>query len=199
MRPDFSTYSDTELLTILTGADLSLSQDAYRIIVDRYSDQMLETCYSVLQNKDSAKDCVQNVLLRIWQNRAGYYIENLSAYLNQAARMECLQLLRNSKQVESLNERFTSIQAQLQASDPLRYKELKALLDKVLASLPEDQRKIFLMSREQQMTYKEIADELKISVKTVEKKMTRSLRYIRTNLNSFDALPMVVLLSLLKS
>jgi RNA polymerase sigma-70 factor (family 1) len=196
MRPDFKTYSDTELVRVLTGLSLPDSQQAYRVIVERYSGQMLDTCYSVLQDKVLGKDCVQNVLLRIWQNRLNYKIANLPAYLHHAVRMECLQALRNIENTESLDERFESIESRLQANDPLRYKELRSLLDKVLATLPEDQRRIFLMSREQEMTYKEIAGELGISIKTVEKKMTNSLRFIKTHLNTSDNLATAVLFCL---
>lgn len=197
MRPDFSTYPDHQLLGFLTGDDLHISQQAYEEIVNRYSGQMLEASYSVLQNKDSSKDCVQNVLLRIWQNRLQYKIENLPAYLNRSVRIECLQSLRSAKPVESLDERFVSITSRLQACDPLRYKELQALLDKVLASLPDVERNIFLLSRDHEMTYKEIAASLGISVKTVEKKMTNSLRHIRTHLNPSDNLATITLLSIL--
>lgn len=197
MRSDFNIYPDHELLQVLTGPDLYECQQAYRVIVERYSGQMLDTCYAVLQDKVSGKDCVQNVLLRIWQNRGKYQIENLPAYLNQAVRMECFQALRNAEHLESLDERFVSIETRLQASDPLRFKELQSLLNKVLAALPEDQRRIFLMSREQQMTYKEIAGEMGISIKTVEKKMTNSLRLIRSHLNTSDSLATTALFFLL--
>jgi RNA polymerase sigma-70 factor (family 1) len=196
MRPDYNTYSDQELLKALAGNDQPLSKEAFRIITGRYSDQMLMTCYPILQNNDAAKDCVQNVLLRIWQNRHLYHIDNLPAYLHRAVRMECLQALRNTKHVESLDERFASIKTRLRACDPLRYKELMALMNKVLSALPEDDRKIFLLSREQDMTYKEIADKLGISVKTVEKKMTNSLRHLRTHLNPNDSLGLITAFAL---
>lgn len=196
MKPGYLTYLDLDLLNLIRGHELSSSQEAYRVIVHRYSEKMLESAMRVLQNKSLAKDCVQNVLLRVWENRLNYRIENLPAYLNQAVRIECLRQLQSTRQVQSLNERFESIGGNMEASQPLRYKEMKALLDKVLAALPEDQRKIFLMNREEEKTYKQIAEELQISVKTVEKKMTSSLRHIRTHLNPSDSLAMIVLLFL---
>jgi DNA-directed RNA polymerase specialized sigma subunit, sigma24 homolog len=69
-----------------------------------------------------------------------------------------------------------------QREDKLEIADLKKHLSVLIAQLPERQQEIFRMSREQHMTYKQIAEQLSISEKTVEYHMTAALRYLRKNL-----------------
>ena len=66
--------------------------------------------------------------------------------------------------------------------DTLQYKELKNHLHNLIATLPEDQRLIFTLHREEGLTYQQIADRLDISIKTVEKKMSLALKHLRLGL-----------------
>lgn len=65
----------------------------------------------------------------------------------------------------------------------MQYAELKAKYERALADLPEKQRTVFLMSRMEDMSYKEIADNLQLSVKAVEKRMSQALATLKTRMN----------------
>ncbi len=178
--PDFSTYNDLELLRLLAKSE----ESALREIMRRYSDSLFARAYNFLGSVESAKDCVQEVFLSLWKNRETAVIENLHHYLHQAARFQAFQALRASKASVDLEKRLADLTLAVVQDDNLAYKELKKLLQDCLAELPEDMRNIFLLHREEALSYREIAEKLNISVKTVEKKMSGSLRYLRERIVS---------------
>lgn len=173
-----SDLNDQELLVLLKNKD----ENALSVIIDRYWESLFTKANNFLRNPDVAKDCVQDVFISIWKQQAEN-IENLDHYLHQAVRFRALRAIRNQKSNEELEKRLISFHQDILSSESLEYKELKNAIYKLINALPEDQRIIFLLNREEGLTYKEIAARLNISVKTVEKKMSRSIKTLRTGLD----------------
>jgi RNA polymerase sigma-70 factor (ECF subfamily) len=192
MASDYKTYADTELVRLMAEGE----EPALRELFDRYWSSLFRRANNFLDNEDAAKDCVQEVFIWLWLHRDTLDIGNMEHYLHQATRFQAFKALREQKAAGNFESRLIQFTETIMASDVLEFKELKAFLDSLIDSLPEDQRLIFRLHREESLTYKEIAERLNISVKTVEKKMSMSLRYLRAH--SGDAFILLYMVSLLR-
>ncbi|MBC9931207.1 RNA polymerase sigma-70 factor [Chitinophaga qingshengii] len=183
--PDYSTYTDEQLWYRITLDD----QDAFTAVYNRYWKVLYLRARNMLSDSDLAQDIVQEVFISLWHRRQEVEVQHLKAYLFQAVRFQELKALRNLKSDANFYERLAHISKDLLLHEPMAFKELDSVLQRVLATFPEDQRTIFSMSRDEGLTYREIADRMEISIKTVEKKISRALRAIRKGMdNAFPVL-----------
>lgn len=177
---DYNTYTDDQLWSQIALDD----QDAFTAVYNRYWKVLYVRARNMLSDSDLAQDIVQEVFISLWHRRQEVEVVHLKAYLFQAVRFQELKALRNLKSDTNFYERLAHISKDLLQHEPLAFKELDSVLQRVLATFPEDQRAIFSMSRDEGLTYREIADRMEISVKTVEKKISQALRAIRKGMDS---------------
>ncbi|MDI3321249.1 RNA polymerase sigma factor [Pinibacter soli] len=192
----YSALTDQQLLAFLREAN----KDAFAEIYNRYWNSLYWSAYNIIKNESVAQDAVQEVFIALWQRNTEADIQALNAYLHQAVRFQILKAIKKQKADEQFYSRLVNITANIVYENPLLFKEQESLLKDILDTLPEDCRLIFQMSREEQMTYKQIALQLNISEKTVEKKMTLCLKHFRQVLqeNKHILLMMVLVISLAK-
>lgn len=191
MPPDLSKYQDAQLLQLLADD----SEPALKELYERYWESLFTKAFNFLQRPDAAKDCVQEVFIWLWDHRRSVSIANVNSYLHQATRFQALKALREEKAAAGFEDRLARITEHILHSNDLEFKELKTWLEKLVNALPEDQRTIFKLHREEALTYNQIAGRLGISVKTVEKKMSQALRHLRAHTD--DTLIFLVLFSAL--
>ncbi|KQC02502.1 RNA polymerase sigma factor [Pedobacter sp. Hv1] len=170
---------DVELISMIKDGDRA----AFNKIYNRYWKLLYDSAYKIFQDEDIISDILQEVFISLWQRRDIVEIQNLKAYLYQAVRFATLKAIRTQKTDRKLYDRLAEITTEIFTEDPLIFKEQQYLIQHLLDKLPADCQEIFIMSREESLTYKQIAEVLQISIKTVEKKMTRSLKLIRGGLN----------------
>lgn len=130
------------------------------------------------EQTDDAEDVVQQVFTEVWEkNQKGVVIENLKAYLYRAVRNRSLSAAAQtpvSVAADTLPEvEDTSEEEAVQAAE--RHARMWDAIDR----LPTERRKIFLLNKRDGLKYKEIAEELRISVKTVENQMGKALKALR--------------------
>lgn len=192
----YSALNDQQLLALLKEAN----KDAFAEIYNRYWNNLYWSAYNIIKNESVAQDAVQEVFIALWQRNAEADIQTLNAYLHQAVRFQILKAIKKQKADEQFYSRLVNITANIVYENPLLFKEQESLLKDILDTLPEDCKLIFHMSREEQMTYKQIALQLNISEKTVEKKMTLCLKHFRQVLqeNKHILMMMVLVISLTK-
>jgi RNA polymerase sigma-70 factor (ECF subfamily) len=187
-----SSHTDNELLQLLhTGDDTAFAE-----IYNRYWKLLYTSAHNVLQVKAAAQDAVQEVFVSLWKRRDQVTIDNLSSYLYQAVRFQVFKAIRAEKTDLSFVHRLSLISKDILTEDPLLFKELEALYQQVVRSLPQDEQEIFSLHRDAGLTYKQIAEEKNISVKTVEKKMSHALKEIRYGMD--DALAIIAIVYLLQ-
>lgn len=155
--------------------------------------------FTILKNEAVAEETVQNVFYKVWEKRVPDTIQtSLKAYLYKAVYHESLNHLKHQKIKAQYHlhvmHRFTTHTEQA-ASRKVMVKELEERLRHALNALPRQCRTIFQMSRFEGLKYQEIADELGISVKTVENQMGKALKQLRLKL--IDYLPVFILASFL--
>ena len=136
---------------------------------------------------DVVKDLVQDVFFNVWERRRALDAQqSIQAYLYKAVRNEALKHLnrqRVRKQQGKPQQELRERSLQGSPEQALWNKELEAEAQKALDALPERRRRIFMLSREHDLTYAEIADLLDISIKTVETQMGRALGFLEKRLD----------------
>lgn len=154
---------------------------AFEALYRRYSPMMYKAAYAVLNDRQASSDLVQEIFIWLWEKRLNLSIETIQPYLRTAVKFKVANLIRSGKIrdnfFEELARRNTSTENN--TGELIEVKHMKMVIQQAIDSLPPQSRKIFLLRREQQYTNKEIAAQLGITVKAVEKQMTISLRLIR--------------------
>jgi RNA polymerase sigma-70 factor (ECF subfamily) len=155
--------------------------------------------YTILKDEAVAEEMVQNVFYKIWEKTEQLKITgSVSAYLYRAVHNESLNYLKHLK-VRSVYQSHTLWQMKGEsdnASKRVLMKELERKLYEALNELPEQCRLVFQLSRFEELRYREIAEKLGISIKTVENQVSKALKILRMKLADF--IPVLVL-SLLQS
>ena len=155
---------------------------------------------TIVTDGDAAEDIVQQTFMKLWERRDTMHeIDSLPAYLYRSVYNASLNYLKHVK-VKAAYQQYATHQMnadaqQNTASSPAAVKELEGRIDAALKDLPEQCRTIFQMSRFEELKYREIADRLGLSVKTIEAQMGKALRILRMKL--VDYLPAALLLLLL--
>src|ERR1700754_108679 len=150
---------------------------------------------TIMRDPMPAEEIVQNIFLKLWEKKEEITIkENISVYLYRAVHNESLNYLRHRK-VRSAYQSYAMRQhkqtEQEKPAEKVVMKELEKKLEVALHELPEQCRTIFQMSRFEDLKYREIADRLGLSVKTIENQMGKALKLLRLKL--VDFLPTILL------
>lgn len=158
-------------------------ENAFRNIFDLYFVPLCRYANLYVPYPQEAEDIVMDLFIYIWESREHLTVQlSIKAYLFQSVRNRMLNHLRNKPERLSI-EQLPSEPAEL-FETTLEMDELYNLVVDAVSSLPEKCREVFLLSREQQLTNKEIAEELGVTVKTVEAQITKALRNIKKQLGS---------------
>jgi len=170
------------------------SGGAFEIIFRQYYEGLCRYAALWIRDPDDCEEIVQNVFVRLWEKREQLSIDSsLKAYLYKSVYHAALNMIRHN-QVKATYAHMKEQQEQhseLQSAQSL--KALEQRIEKALETLPEQCRLIFSMSRFQELKYREIAEVLNISVKTVENQMGKALRLMRHNLADFlSLLPIII-------
>lgn len=142
-----------------------------------------------LQDKDKSEEIVQDIFYGIWKKRNTLNIKvSFKSYLYKAVQNNCLQLIQHHA-VEDKYKQYVKNEVSHFQSDPIKemeIKEMNKVVESTLNSLPERCKQIFSMSRFEGLKYKEIAEQLEISQKTVEANMGKALQAFRKSLGRYS-------------
>jgi len=186
-------YSETTLTRPLFS-DEAAFEGAFR----EYYSTLHRVVYRILRNSDSSEDVVQDMFVKLWNKRGSISINgSMKAYLCQSALNAAYDHLRKYKR-ELKKEDSSAIPERggNQTEEYIAGKEAEDRIAEALEKLPPACRNVFLLSREEELSYKEIADALGISVKTVENQMGKALKILREELKPYlaDLLKIIILL-----
>ena len=177
-RHERSQTSDEVLLAMLR----SEQEWALKEIFDRYHMRLFRIAAGVLNNDEQAKDFVQDVFIDLWDRRHTSNIQVLSHYLSRAIKFQVLNHLRNGKLRDHHLKQAQKVQFVNQTEDMLNFQECEIQLQNAISLLPPRCREVFLLSRYQCMSHKDISVHLKISPKTVEVQIGKALSILRAKL-----------------
>lgn len=161
--------------------------DSYEILFKLYYAKFVNFADAIIKDRNSAKDIVQEAFIKIWANRAGLDENlNLQNYIYVIVKRLILNYLRDHKPSESLE---ASVADKMQCTSLggqdliVIANETRSRMQDIISKMPAQRRTVFVMSRSQGMTNKQIAEALQISVKTVERHMTLALAELRENIS----------------
>jgi|SRR5665648_906609 len=190
--------SDLELVNRIKSND----ENAFKIVFREYYSRLYYFILEFVSLEDIAENIVQDTFFTLWNKRKELKDDsNLSAYLFTVARNNCLYKLRdqrykkrlfdsNSFDINEL-EMYSEVLNSMDSS-AFTFKEIDRIIEQTLAELPPQCKRVFILSRFEERKNKEIAEELNISVKVVEKHITKGLKKFKTSLK--DYLPFVAYL-----
>jgi len=186
---------DTEALQKIYAGDVK----AFESVFEYYYQQLCSFTLKYLKDPDDAEEVVQDTFVKFWNKRKEINItSSLKSYLYQSVKNASLNRIQHLKVVRDHEESHVKPTSAYQSSDPLVEMELQEKINSSLEQLPPERKKIFLMSRNEGLKYKEIAEKLNISIKTVENQMGKALKFMRTELAEFMSVGLLMLTEIIK-
>ncbi len=174
-------HSDYELVEKLQKGDI----EAFDQIFRKYGDRLFGFALKYLKSKEYTEELVQDVFLKIWENRANLKKEfSLKSYLFTITYHNLCGLFRKKQiQVKFQNEIGFKENLSVNLEDQLEYKSTLEQIEKLIDKLPEKQKVIFIKSRKEGKSTREIADEMNLAPGTVDNQISATIKFLRKNLS----------------
>ena len=157
-------------------------KDAFQELFERYAPRIYSFSLSYLKNKNDAEELVQNVFLKIWEKRTLLDTnQNLKAFIFKVAVNTIYDFIRR-KNIEHAFEDYARLNYNANENytwHTVIFEEMKQNLFDLVSQLPEQQQKIFQLSKFDGLTNDEIAKKLKLSKRTVENHLYRALAFLK--------------------
>lgn len=185
------TGSDSQILEAIKRDD----NGAYEMVFREYYRPMTAYAFRFLNNLPESENIVQEVFLRLWQKRREIMItSSLQNYLFRSVKNQCINNIEHDKIKTGYQDMVINHETnRVEYSEFFLEFGLKKRIETAIAALPEKRQEIFRLAREDGLKYREIADRLEISVKTVETQMTLALKQLRESLKEYKNLVMFFL------
>lgn len=188
---------DSDLIDLIKQG----SEAAFEKVFRQYFKGLHAYAYTFMKDDEQAEEIVQNVFFRVWEKRGGLKTDgSVKAYLYRAVHNESLNYLKHQKTRAAFQVHYNEAAEPLagNASEKVLTAELGQHIQKALDELPQQCRTIFQMSRFEHLKYQQIADQLNLSIKTVENQMGKALKILRLKLAEFLPLVLFFLTGLFK-
>lgn len=174
-------HNDNNILERLRNDD----RQALELLFKTHYAPLCRFAKNILKDKDQAEDMVQEVFLKIWDKRNELKVSSsLKAYLFMAVKNHCLNTLKLNERKNWLDEDMENdtLLSNNEVESKLNAKQLNEKIQQAIELLPEKCKLTFQLSRHEEMSYKEIAELMNVSVKTVENQMCKALSFLRKNI-----------------
>ena len=159
-----------------------MTKDQFNSCFNKFFDPIRSFIYFRCGDQEVATDIAQDSFMKIWEKNLEYNENQIKGLLYKISKELWISQYRKLDSARKFELNLTYEDERTTPEDLLEYDELRVKYEEVLSILPENQREVFLMSRMEDLTYKEIADRLDISVKAIEKRMSLALRTLRKEL-----------------
>ena len=185
----FDSYSDESLASLLHLGEMR----AFEAIYKRYWRRLFIAAYQRIGSHESCEELVQDIFTGLWNNRGKVQIQCLQVYLHTAVRYRVIDFIhREMIRKAAMGQREPVISDNCTEEDVL-LDDLNGALQKEISKLPTRCQLVFKLSRENNLSIKQVAHELGISEKTVENQLTKALKLLRMNLRHFTFLLLIIL------
>ncbi|RAW03441.1 RNA polymerase sigma-70 factor [Pseudochryseolinea flava] len=183
--------TDQQYLSALKTGDIT----AFEMLFRNYYQPLCNYAYTFVQDRDEAEEIVQATFMSVWEKRDALEIRTaVRPYLYAMVRNACLNVIKHEKikQVHAAGEIAFAERSVESVTRTVMAAELEDKIQEALLKLPEQCRLVFKLSRFEELKYAEIAEQLNISIKTVENQMGKALKIMRDQLSEY--LPMLIIL-----
>lgn len=160
---------------------------AYEALFRAYYKPLIIYSERIVNDHDDANEVVQDIFMKLWEKRKTLEIRSsVSSYLYRAVYNNSLQLLKRKKlELKYKQYKLHHKDNSVNPSNEMIATELNHKIGLLFEQLPENCRIIFKLNRYDGMKYREVAEHLSISIKTVEANMTKALKYFREHLSEY--------------
>ena len=159
-----------------------INKAEFKQLYDKYFDTIRTFIFYRCGNVDLASDLAQDVFMKVWEKHEQLNNHNLKSLLYKMANDLVISNYRKDAIRSDFAQSMTDPSDHRTPEEEIIFEELATAYAQALEKIPETQRTVFLMSRNDEMKYHEIAECLGISVKAVEKRMSAALMYLRAKL-----------------
>ena len=180
-------YEDKELILQIRNND---SERAFRALFDRHYERMYRAALYFVQNEDLAKEVTLDVLASIWEKRKTMIIpDDFRHYSFVMVRNAAINIIKKESALEG-NVPITNVSSvdagfSISPEELLEQSELFETYERLVSELPERCREVYMMVKEDGRSYADVAQELNISVKTVDAQLQKALSFLRQNLSHY--------------
>jgi len=167
---------------VLLIKSLSLGKEnAYSLLVDEYHQKLFLYAYKLSNNYALSEDMVQNVFLKIWEQRKKLKInESLENYLYKIVYNDFVNYYKKRKSLSTLEEFYMKkVTDIIDEERNATLENKKSIVKREISKLPPKCKEVFLLSKREGLTNKEISEYLNISIKTVENQITKAFHILR--------------------
>ncbi|OQP44433.1 hypothetical protein A4H97_08615 [Niastella yeongjuensis] len=185
MTADYCNLTDTELFLLLKQDDVRAFDEMY----ERYFILLLNAAFKRLQSKEDALEIVQDLFVQLYFKRKKIETHNLGGYLHMMLRNKIIDRFREQLVRKKHIYRLQLQKPETSAEAPennLDVKQLEQKIYTVIDRLPDKCREVFLLSRFDNLSHQAIAEQLNISVSTVEKHIVKALKIVRKHVGHFE-------------
>lgn len=175
---------DSDLVTAVRASD----EAAFKSLYYRYYQTMFDFLWRRTRDYEASKDLAQELFIRLWKHRENLDTkQSLRAYLYRIASNLAIDHLRKKEREQSTFVHDPDIVA---TTDPDENVDFEANVKAVIRGLPDPLLTVYTLSRDEGLTYPQIAESLEVSVKTVEHRMSQALKILREKLK-----PLLIILA----
>lgn len=171
--------NNQELLLRLRKDDVT----AYEEIYSKYAKRLFIYAMNIFKQQELCEDILQNVFVHLWEKRKDHNITHLKAYLYQAVKFQIFKTLRNQRFTQEDLTRLNLVDESLNAFRRMEYNELESLISNLVDDLSPRCREIFIMSRFEEKSNKQIAEELGLSIQSVKNQISKALKLLREQIS----------------
>lgn len=179
--------TDEELQQLLVKGDLNAFDEIYR----RYWEPLSRYAYNLTASPAEVCDIVQDVFVSLWKRRNEFVpCGPLRPYLYKCVRNLSLRYLQKNMHQERYLQSLNAIAQRIDADamQAVETRDLEIKINGAVEKLPEKMRDVFLLSRRQHLSYREIAEQLGIAETTVKKQVNNALRFLKNEVRELDVL-----------
>ena len=181
----YNSLSDIQLTDLMGSGDHAAFTEIYK----RHWAFLFNSAFKATRHEEDSMDICQTVFIWLWENREVIQISSsLKGYLFTAVKYKIANLIRDGKIRETLFDELKEVDFQTYKENELEIKELKNFIAQIINDLPPKCREVYQLSRDEQLSHKEIAQKLGISEKTVDEQIHRALKKLRAPLSKLASI-----------
>lgn len=159
-------------------------KQAFSFLFGKYWEKAFSDAYKRLKNEEDAKDIVQEIFIKIWQNRETQNIENFPAYLHVAVRNNVIKFISSQKPLHPFFDVTDNIRDKsLTADSNLLWQEFLQSYENLLKSMPPKRQQIFRLRYQENQTTKEISLQMNVTRKTVQNQLGKAIESLKVALH----------------
>ncbi len=180
-------FSDYELIKLIREQD---DKQAFQLLYNRYWSKLFNLALLKIHNQDEVSDIIQNLFVAIWIKRKELNINNnVDLYLYRSLKNRIINFYKRKyltdDKIDQLSKTMSG-KTESEAENICAYKEIELVINREIASMPNKMKQVYLLSREERLSSKNIADMLSLSDQTVRNQISKAIKRIKLTLEKYN-------------